>query len=276
MGADEVRAFLTDLAVQKRVSASTQNQALAALLFLHNHVIDKDLGWVTDVVRARRPEHLPVVLSRTEVNRVLEFLAGTERLLGRLMYGSGMRLLEALTLRVGDIDFDYRQVTVRSGKGFKDRVTILPDALIPDLRAHLDRVRKLHQQDLADGLGLAPLPWALARKYPNAPREWRWQFVFPSRVRGSGSDDPVVRRWHASPSNLQKAIKLAARRAGVDRRVSTHTLRHCFATHLLEDGYDIRTVQELLGHSDVKTTMIYTHVMQKGAKGVKSPLDRVS
>jgi integron integrase len=256
------------------VSASTQNQALAAVLFLYNHVIERDLGWVTDVVRARRPEHLPVVLSREEVGRVLGFLQGTERLVGRLMYGSGMRVLEALNLRVGVIDFAYSQLTVRSGKGYKDRVTVLPDALVPDLRSHLDRVRELHAGDLADGFGLAPLPYALARKYPNAPREWRWQFVFPSRVRKQDPDDRVWRRWHASPSNLQKAIKIAARRAGVDRRTSTHTLRHCFATHLLEDGYDIRTVQELLGHADVKTTMIYTHVMKKGAKGVKSPLDR--
>jgi integron integrase len=275
MGAEEVRAFLSNLAVQKRVSASTQNQALAALLFLHKHVLGQELGWVSEVIRAQRPVHLPVVLSRAELARVMARLEGTERLVARLMYGSGMRVLETLTMRVGDLDFGYRQITVRSGKGFKDRVTILPEGVIIALRDHLRRVRRLHERDLADGFGLAPLPFALARKYPHADREWGWQFVFPSRVRSRTPEDPVWRRWHASPSNLQKAIKIAARRAGVDRRVSTHTLRHCFATHLLEDGYDIRTVQELLGHSDVKTTMIYTHVMQKGAKGVKSPLDRV-
>jgi len=274
MGTEEVREFLSNLAVQKRVSASTQNQALSALLFLYKHILEQELGWVSDVVRAHRPQHLPTVLSREEVARVLGQLEGTDRLVARLMYGTGMRLLEALTLRVGDIDFEYRQITVRSGKGFKDRVTILPDAVKQDLLSHLERVRHLHKRDIADGFGLAPLPFALARKYPDAPRDWRWQFVFPSRVRSRSAVDPVVRRWHTSPSDLQRAIKIAGRRAQVDRRVSTHTLRHCFATHLLEDGYDIRTVQELLGHSDVKTTMIYTHVMRKGAKGVMSPLDR--
>ncbi len=274
MGALEAQKFLSHLAVQKRVSASTQNQALSALLFLYKNVLGTELGWVTDAVRARRPEFLPTVLSRAEVARVLSFLDGTNRLIARLMYGTGMRLLEALTLRTGEIDFEYRQITVRSGKGFKDRVTVLPDAVSADLRAHLDRVRALHEQDLADGYGHAPLPFALARKYTGAPTDFRWQFVFPSRSRKRTPEDGVWRRWHAAPTNLQQAIKVAAKRARLDRRVTTHTLRHCFATHLLENGYDIRTVQELLGHSDVKTTMIYTHVMRKGAKGVMSPLDR--
>ncbi|MCP5138532.1 MAG: integron integrase [Chromatiales bacterium] len=276
MGSAEVREFLDYLAVQKKVAASTQNQALAAVLFLYKAVLDQEIGWIEDVVRARRPTHLPVVLSRGELGQVLQELAGTESLIARMMYGSGMRLLEALTLRVGDLGFDYHQITVRSGKGMKDRVTILPEGVLPDLRQHLERVRRLHDRDLAEGFGHAPLPDALARKYPTAAIEWRWQFVFPSKTRSRSAEDPCWRRWHASPSNLQKAIKTAAQRAGVDRRVSTHTLRHCFATHLLEDGYDIRTVQELLGHSDVKTTMIYTHVMQKGARAVRSPLDRTT
>jgi integron integrase len=274
MDAAEVRDFLNHLAVQEKVSASTQNQALAAVLFLYRAVLNQDIGWVTDVARACRPEHLPIVLSRGEIARVLARMEGTERLIARLMYGSGMRVLEVLSLRVGDINFEYAQITVRSGKGLKDRVTILPEALCADLRAHLARVRRLHEADVAAGFGQAPLPYALARKYPTAGREWRWQYVFPSRIRRLDPDDGIWRRWHASPRNLQKAIKRAADLEKLDRRTSSHTLRHCFATHLLEDGYDIRTVQELLGHSDVKTTMIYTHVMRKGAKGVKSPLDR--
>ena len=273
LGASEVEAFLTSLAVGRKVAASTQNQALCALLFMYRHVLEMDLPWLDGIVRAKRPQRVPVVLSPDEVRRVLDQLRETPRLIADLLYGSGMRRIEALTLRVGDLDFSYRQILVRNGKGAKDRVTMLPDRLINPLRAHLRRVRTLHTRDLADGHGAVWLPDALARKLPNAAREWTWQYVFPSTRLSVDETDGVLRRFHASPKSLSRALHRAAQRAGIAKRVGCHTLRHSFATHLLQSGCDIRTVQELLGHADVATTMIYTHVTRRGAHGVRSPLD---
>lgn len=274
MGEREVTAFLTYLAVDKNVAASTQNQALAAILFLYQKVLEIKLDWLEDVVRARRPKRLPVVLSREEVARLLGELQGIPQLIARLMYGTGMRLLEALRLRVKDIDFTHRQVIVRAGKGDKDRYTVLPEALIEPLQAHLQKVRALHEADLANGFGSVQLPFALARKYPNADREWGWQYVFPSGKFSTARGDTVLRRHHLDEKNLQRNIRQAVERCRFGKPVSSHTLRHCFATHLLENGYDIRTIQELLGHKDVATTMIYTHVLNKGGRGVRSPLDQ--
>lgn len=273
MGELEVTAFLTYLAVEKNVAASTQNQALAAILFLYQKVLEMNLDWLEDVVRARRPKRLPVVLSRDEVARLLDELQGIPQLIARLMYGTGMRLLEALRLRVKDIDFTQREVIVRAGKGDKDRHTVLPDALIEPLQVHLRKVQALHQSDLANGFGSVQLPFALARKYPNADREWGWQYVFPSGKFSTARGDTVLRRHHLDEKNLQRTIRQAVERCRFGKPVSSHTLRHCFATHLLENGYDIRTIQELLGHKDVATTMIYTHVLNKGGRGVRSPLD---
>jgi len=272
MGAAEVEAFLTHLAVKENVAASTQNQALSALLFLYREVLHQDLGPV-DALRAKRPKRLPTVLTKEETLRLIACLSGTHQLMAKLIYGSGIRLMECLRLRVKDLEFERRAIIVRDGKGAQDRVTVLPDSLIPLLQEHPQRVKALHQQDLAQGFGSVYLPDALARKYPNADKEWSWQYVFPA---GSLSPDPrsgVVRRHHLHESSLQKAIKEAARLAGIAKPVGPHTLRHCFATHLLEAHYDIRTVQELLGHKDVKTTMIYTHVLQRGGLAVRSPLD---
>lgn len=273
MGEREVTAFLSYLAVDKHVAASTQNQALAAILFLYQRVLEIKLDWLDDVVRARRPKRLPVVLSREEVARLLDALDGIPSLIGHLMYGTGMRLLEALRLRVKDIEFERRTVIVRAGKGDKDRHTVLPDALIEPLQAHLRKVQALHQADLKNGFGSVALPFALARKYPNADREWGWQYVFPSGRFSTARGDTVLRRHHLDEKNLQRSFRQAALRCGFGQPVSSHTLRHCFATHLLENGYDIRTIQELLGHKDVATTMIYTHVMNRGGRGVRSPLD---
>lgn len=273
MGEREITAFLTYLAVDKNVAASTQNQALAAILFLYQKVLEMKLDWLEDVVRARRPKRLPVVLSRDEVARLLNALQGMPQLIARLMYGTGMRLLEALRLRVKDIDFARRQVIVRAGKGDKDRYTMLPGTLIEPLQAPLHKVQALHKSDLADGFGSVQLPFALARKYPNADREWGWQYVFPSGKFSTARGDTVLRRHHLDEKNLQRNIRQAVERCQFGKPVSSHTLRHCFATHLLENGYDIRTIQELLGHKDVATTMIYTHVLNKGGKGVRSPLD---
>ncbi len=274
LGEREVTAFLSHLASDRRVSASTQNQALSALLFLYGVVLDRQLDWLDNVVRAKRSTHIPTVLSREELRRLLAQLDGTHELVARLMYGTGMRLLEALRLRVGDLDREYRQITVRNGKGAKDRVTVLPESLIPALAAHLEKVKALHARDLAEGYGGVYLPFAMARKYPRAEYEWIWQYVFPSVNRSVDPLSGVIRRHHLDEKNYQRIIRQAARRAGLAKRVTSHTLRHCFATHLLEDGYDIRTVQELLGHSDVSTTMIYTHVLNRGGRGVRSPLDR--
>ncbi len=274
MGVPEIEAFLTHLAVEENVAASTQNQALSALLFLYTQVLDKDLSRdVIDAVRAKKPKRLPVVLTRDEAMAVLAALSGTSQLVARLLYGSGLRLIECLRLRVKDLDFAYRQIIVRDGKGQKDRVTILPAVLVDPLQAHLRRVRMIHQRDLDRGYGSVYLPYALERKYPSAHKEWCWQYVFPAQSRSTDPRSGVVRRHHLSESTVQKAVRRAARLAGIDKLVGCHTFRHSFATHLLEDGYDIRTVQELLGHKDVKTTMVYTHVLNKGGLAVRSPLD---
>ncbi len=273
LGATEVKRFLEHLAVERNVAVNTQNQALNALVFLFEQVLGRPLGELVDFARAKRPRRLPTVLTRREVGALLEHLPATHQLIGRLVYGTGMRLMEAIRLRVKDVDFGYHQVVVRDGKGRRDRVVPLPDALRAPLQSHLERVRALFDADRARGLGEVYLPDALARKYPGAGRDWIWQYVFPS---GRLSVDPrggPGRRHHLHENGLQRAVKGAAHAAGIAKRVSTHTLRHSFATHLLESGYDIRTVQELLGHADVATTMIYTHVLNRGGRGVRSPLD---
>jgi integron integrase len=273
MGAAEVEAFLTHLAVEGKVAASTQNQAKSALLFLYKEVLESELPWLDNVEQAKAPKRLPVVLTRAEVQALLTRLDGTHWLMASLLYGAGLRLMECLRLRVKDIDFARKEILVRDGKGFKDRVTMLPVALVEPLRAHLERVRELHRQDVADGFGAVYLPYALERKYPNAAREWIWQYVFPSAKRSVDPRSGETRRHHVQDQALQRAIKQAVRDADLTKPATPHTLRHSFATHLLEGGYDIRTVQELLGHSDVSTTMIYTHVLNKGGHGVASPLD---
>jgi integron integrase len=275
MGAVEINQFLTDLAVNGHVSASTQNQAFSAVLFLYRHVLEVDPGVIAGVVRANRPKRLPVVLTRDEVRAVLAELSGTYRLIGLLMYGSGMRLLECLRLRVKDLDFDRGELMVRHGKGGNDRRTILPSTLKAELREHLVRVRTLHAADLAKGLGRVYLPDALDRKLPGAAAEWSWQFVFPAAVMSRDPRSGEVRRHHAHEGSVSRAVTAAVRASRITKRATSHSFRHSFATHLLEDGYDIRTVQELLGHADVSTTMIYTHVLNVGGAGVKSPLDRL-
>lgn len=276
LGAAEVEAFLTHLAVRGRVSASTQNQAKSAILFLYKEVIDKELPWLNGVVAARVPQRLPVVLSVDEVNALLNRMRGTPALIARLLYGSGLRILECLRLRVKDIDFARREILVRDGKGAKDRVTMLPESLVEPIKRHLERVRELHAEDLAAGFGSVYLPFALDRKYLNAGRDWMWQYVFPSARLSKDPRSGVVRRHHADEKPIQRALQWALRAAGMHKPATPHTLRHSFATHLLQNGYDIRTVQELLGHADVSTTMIYTHVLNRGGRGVQSPLDRVS
>ncbi|HVN79816.1 MAG TPA: integron integrase [Terriglobia bacterium] len=275
LGEAEVSRYLTHLAVNHKVTASTQNQALSALLFLYRNVLKRELGQFKDIEKAKRPQRLPMVFTREEVRAVLAQLEGTEWLMASLLYGAGLRLMECLRLRTKDLDFSYRQVVVRDGKGQKDRVTPLPEALIKPLQRHLERVKALHTADLKEGFGEVYLPDALARKYPNACREWGWQYVFPSSKRSVDPRSGAVRRHHQDENTLQRAVGAAVRRAGLIKPGSCHTFRHSFATHLLEDGYDIRTVQELLGHQDVRTTMIYTHVMNKGGKGVRSPLDSI-
>ncbi|MGC2167227.1 MAG: integron integrase [Gallionella sp.] len=274
MDATEVEAFLTHLAVAGSVSASTQNQALSALLFLYREVLGIDLPWMDTMVRAKQPQRLPVVLTRAEVALVFERMEGTYGLMARLLYGTGMRLMECVRLRVKDVDFAQHEILIRDGKGAKDRVTMLPDVLILPLQEHLAKRRLLYEDDLAKGRAEIYLPDALARKYPNAAKDWAWQYVFPS---GSYSVDPRSgneRRHHIDEKLLQRAVKRAVNASGIVKLATPHTLRHSFATHLLESGYDIRTVQELLGHSDVSTTMIYTHVLNKGGRAVVSPLDR--
>jgi len=275
MGAAEIEAFLSHLAVGRNVSGSTQNQALAALLFLYKQVLGVNLPWLDDIVRAKKPKHLPVVLTRDEVARVLDELSGVQWLVANLLYGAGLRLLEALRLRVKDIDFARGELLVRDGKGQKDRVTMLPQRLILPLQEHLQKVAVLHRADLAEGFGRANLPFALARKYPNAAAEWGWQFVFPSGNRSQDPRSQGIFRHHVHEKTIQRAVREAVRRTGLIKPATPHTFRHSFATHLLEAGQDIRTVQELLGHADVKTTQIYTHVLNRGALGVLSPLDRV-
>jgi integron integrase len=275
MGAPEVGRFLTSLAVDGRAAASTQNQALSALLFLYRDVLAVDLPWLDGVVRAHRPERLPVVLTRDEVRAVLQRLDGPTRLMACLLYGAGLRVLECCRLRVQDVDFAANQIVVRGGKGDKDRVTMLPAVLKADLGCQLAEARVQHRRDLATGAGWVELPTALARKYPNAGREWAWQWVFPATRMYRDRLTGQVRRHHLHESVLQRSVKRAVRQAGLAKRASPHTLRHSFATHLLEDGHDIRTVQELLGHRDVTTTMIYTHVLNRGPAAVRSPADRM-
>ena len=275
MGAAEVTAFLNWLATERNVAAATQNQALSALLFLYKHVLCRDLPWLDGMVRAKRAVRLPVVLTESEAKRLLAQLYGVKWLMASILYGAGLRQRECLMLRVKDIEFAYRQILVRSGKGGKDRVAPLPESVVQPLQEHLGRVRQLHQRDLAEGFGEVWLPDALSRKRPRAGYQWGWQFVFPSKNRSAEPETGVIRRHHLYPDTLHRAVKEAARAAGIIKPVSCHTLRHSFATHLLQSGNDIRTIQELLGHSDVTTTMIYTHVMNKGARGVTSPLDRV-
>lgn len=273
MGAPELTSFLTSLAVQGRVSASTQNQALAAVLFLYREVLKLELPWVNDVVRAKRPQRLPVVLSRTEVQQLLAAVRGESALFLRLLYGTGMRLNEGLRLRVQDVDFERGEITVRAGKGNKDRVTMLPQSLIESLRAQQQQARVLHDADRAAGLPGVWLPDAVERKYPRAGEQWPWFWLFPAAQLAKDPRSEAVRRHHWHEANVQRAVRAAAQSAGLAKRVTPHVLRHSFATHLIESGQDIRTVQELLGHSDVGTTMIYTHVLNKGGLGVRSPLD---
>jgi integron integrase len=301
MGAPEIQAFLVHLANDRKVSASTQNQALSAILFLYREVLQKELDPLILPSTAKRPERLPTVLTRGEALAVINQMTGPYKLMTQLLYGSGLRLMECLRLRLKDLDFDYRTITVRDGKGEKDRIVPLPETVIPDLRRQIERVRLLHEEDLAAGCGEVYLPYALATKYPNAARELAWQYLFPAAslsrdprppstggrslpetgpqpsaqndLRSSPPASSALRRHHLDPSALQRAIKQAVQKSGIHKRVTAHTFRHSFATHLLQAGYDIRTVQELLGHKDVRTTMIYTHVLQRGGLAVRSPLD---
>lgn len=275
LGAPDVTAFLSHLATQEHVAASTQNQALAAILFLYRHVLEIDLPWLDGLVRAKRPQRLPVVMTPDETQAVLGAMDGTPKLIAMLLYGAGLRLLEGCTLRVKDIDFGRRQITVRQGKGDKDRVTVLPSVIVEDLREHLDRVGVQHKRDLETGAGWVDLPSALHRKLPTAGREWAWQWAFPATRRYQHVETGQLRRHHLHETVVQGAVRRAVRSAGLSKRVTCHTFRHSFATHLLEAGYDIRTIQELLGHSDVSTTMIYTHVLNRGPAGVESPADRL-
>lgn len=273
LGKKEVRGYLSHLATGRNVASSTQNQALNALLFLYRDVLGREWGEISEFERAKEPERLPVVLSPTEVKDLLDNMEGTNRLVARLLYGAGLRISEALRLRVKDIDVEYDQIIVRQGKGKKDRCTVLPTTLEAALRRQLRKSRAVWEEDREAGYGKASMPKALARKYPNAATEWKWQYVFPSRTRSQDPRSGDVKRHHRSPSAVQKAVKQAVREAGITKSASCHTLRHSFATHLLEQGTDIRTVQDLLGHDDLRSTQIYTHVLQNGRAGTQSPLD---
>ena len=272
-GAAKIEAFLTHLAVDKALSPSTQNQAMNALVFLHKHILKRPLDGNINAVRAMKKVNIPVVMTREEVACVITLMEGTPQLVVKLLYGSGLRITEALRLRVQDIDYELKQITVRSGKGAKDRITTFPVSVIPLLQNHLSRVRLIHKQDLTHGYGEVYIPYALVRKYPNAAKEWNWQYVFPARNPATDPRSGKMRRHHVDPSVINKAIKVAVRKAGLTKRVSAHTFRHSFATHLLQRGTDIRTIQALLGHKDVSTTMIYTHILRQGGHGVPSPLD---
>jgi integron integrase len=273
MGKQEIEAFLTHLAKNLNVASSTQNQAFNALLFLYNQVLDKALGDKINATRAKKPRRLPTVMTNEEAMKVINNLSGSNKLMAKLLYGSGLRLMECLRLRVKDVDFGMHQIMVRDGKGKIDRVTLLPESVKADLKEQLESVKAIHENDINQGYGKVYLPYALSRKYPNANLEWCWQYVFPSKSLSKDPRTGATRRHHIHENSLQKAVKKAVKLTRIPKPVSCHTFRHCFATHLLESGYDIRTVQELLGHKDVNTTMIYTHVIKKGGKGVKSPLD---
>jgi integron integrase len=272
MGADEIKAFINNLTINHHVSSSTQNQALQGVLFLYKNVLNRDVGWIENIKRSSRVKHLPVVLSKKEVRKVFDNLKDTNKIIVSLLYGSGLRLSEALKLRIKDIDFDYKQILVRDGKGEKDRHTILPDSVIPDLKQHLNNVYLKHKEDLKKGRGETILPYALKKKYPNAGTEFGWQFAFPADKFIEDKEIGLIFRWHIHESTVQRAVKETVKIAGITKSASPHTFRHSFATHLLENGYDIRTIQEILGHKSVRTTMVYTHVLNRGL-GVKSPLD---
>jgi integron integrase len=274
LGAAEVTAFLGALATERNVAPATQNQALAAVLFLYKDVLGIELPWLANVPRARKGHHLPTVLTRAEVSRLFEQMSGIHALMARLQYGTGMRLMECLRLRIKDVDLERREIVIREGKGAKDRITMLPATLVEPLRAHLEVVRALHEEDLRNGVPGVELPHALERKNPSAGTSWAWQWLFPQKTLSTDPRTGIRRRHHAFDGTLQRAVRVAAYRARIAKPVSTHTLRHSFATHLMEAGYDIRTVQELLGHKDVCTTLIYTHVLNRGGRGVVSPLDR--
>ncbi|MBN2256083.1 MAG: integron integrase [Deltaproteobacteria bacterium] len=273
MAEPEVNAFLTHLAVKEKVSASTQNQALSALLFLYRHVIGREIGDLGEVIRARRPLRIPVVLTKDEIRKILAQIKGDKWLMACIMYGSGLRLMECLRLRIQDVDLQSSTLTVRDGKGSKDRVTMLPSSIKKPLLEHIKKIKKIHENDVENGYGEVFMPYALARKYPNASREWRWQWVFPQEKLWRNEITGERGRHHVHESIIQRTVKDAVAKVGLTKRATCHTFRHSFATHLLEDGYDIRTVQELLGHKDIKTTMIYTHVLNKGPAGVRSPAD---
>ncbi|MCA6504279.1 MAG: integron integrase, partial [Pseudanabaena sp. M090S1SP2A07QC] len=274
MGVDEIRTYLSHLATHKNVAASTQNIALSALLFLYRQVFKSDLPDIDNIERARRPKRLPVVLNRNEVQKILALVDGVEGLFLQLLYGTGMRLMEGLQLRVKDVDFERKEIIIRDGKGEQDRMTMLPEKLTEPLRQQLSYAQALRNIDLVKGLGEVELPYALTVKYPNAARDWHWQYIFPSPTHSVDPRTGRKGRHHLSEDRIQRAMKRALRQAGISKNATPHTLRHSFATHLLENGYDIRTVQELLGHKDVQTTMVYTHVLNRGGKGVISPLDR--
>jgi len=272
MGENEIAQFINYLATKENVSASSQNQALCSIVFLYKNVLRKEIGDIK-ILWAKKPKHLPVVFTKEEVSKVLAQLKGTNWLMASLLYGAGLRLTECLQLRICDIDFEYKQITVRDAKGHVDRRTMLPKKICSSLKEHIKKVKKLHEKDLRDGYGSVYLPYALKKKYPNADKEWKWQFVFPAKKISRDPRTGILRRHHIYETVLQKAVKTAIKRAGITKHAGCHTFRHSFATHLLEAGYDIRTVQELLGHKNVNTTMIYTHVLNKGGKGVKSPID---